>query len=229
MNKCRAYIPLMCLIFIYGAPLRSPSLASEIILDTYEEGLKGQWDEKSFKGKTLYRVAIDEGRRSLLAKSSSAASALYYRIKYDPRDYPYLLWSWKVKGVLKKGDARKKEGDDYPARVYVVFPSTIFWRTKAINYVWANKLPRGTAVPNSFTSNVMIVAVESGDTGVGTWKDEQRNILQDYRDLFGKEPPKVGAVAIMTDTDNTGEEATAWYGPISITSTLPFAGMNRRQ
>ena len=42
-----------------------------------------------------------------------------------------------------------------------------------------------------------------------------RPILEeDYRRAFGEDPPRIGAVAIMTDTDNTGEEAVAWYGAI---------------
>jgi hypothetical protein len=39
-------------------------------------------------------------------------------------------------------------------------------------------------------------------------------VLADYRRIFGEEPGAVDAVAIMTDTDNTGASATAWYGDI---------------
>jgi hypothetical protein len=59
-----------------------------------------------------------------------------------------------------------------------------------------------------------MVAVESGDGNAGRWVDEERNLVEDYRRAFGENPPMVGAVAIMTDTDNTGEHAVAWYGAI---------------
>ena len=98
----------------------------------------------------------------------------------------------------------------------MVFPRTLFWKTKAINYIWANRLPAGESLPNAYTSNAVMVAVESGNDKAGTWVREERNIYEDYRALFGKEPPDLGAVAIMTDTDNTGEEATAWYGDITL-------------
>ena len=65
----------------------------------------------------------------------------------------------------------------------------------------------------------MMVVVESGPVKAGTWIVEQRDILADYRHLFGGEPRQIGAVAVMTDTDNTGGEATAWYGDISISTT----------
>ena len=62
----------------------------------------------------------------------------------------------------------------------------------------------------------MMVAVESGDEKAGTWITEERNVYEDYRTLFGEEPPVIGAVALMTDTDNTGGEAIAYYGDITL-------------
>jgi len=195
-----------------------PVCADEILLDDYQKGLSPKWIEKSFKGKTHYHVAREDDQLSIKATSRSAASALYYKIKYDLKDYPVLQWRWKVDHVLAKGSALHKEGDDYAARVYVVFPSWLFWKTKALNYIWANKLPIGQAVPNPFTANAMMIAVQSGPGVTGKWVEETRNILEDYRRYFGTDPPSAGAIAIMTDTDNTGEEAAAWYGPIRIVS-----------
>jgi hypothetical protein len=63
-----------------------------------------------------------------------------------------------------------------------------------------------------------MIAVESGPERTGKWVEEEVNVLEDYRRHFGEDPPRVGAIAIMTDTDNTGERATAWYGPIRILS-----------
>jgi hypothetical protein len=71
---------------------------------------------------------------------------------------------------------------------------------------------------NPYTGNSMVLAVESGPEKVGTWVHEQRNIYEDYQRAFGGEPPRVGAVAVMTDTDDTGDDVTAWYGDISLTS-----------
>ncbi len=190
----------------------------EILLDDYKAGLSPRWEEKSFKGKTHYQVTREDNQLCIKATSNSSASGLYYKIKFNPKDYPILAWRWKVDHVLSKGNATEKAGDDYAARVYVVFPSMAFWRTKALNYIWANKLPKGKAVPNPFAANAIMIAVESGPEKVGQWVEERRNILADYRRFFGKEPPTAGAVAIMTDTDNTGEEATACYGPIRILS-----------
>ena len=207
---------LSCLFILICACL--PVRADEILLDDYKKGLSPGWIEKSFKGKTDYQVTREDGQWCIKATSRSAASALYYKIKYDIRDYPILTWRWKVDHVIAKGSALHKDGDDYGARVYVVFPSWAFWKTKALNYIWANKLPIGQAVANPFTANAMMIAVQSGPGLTGKWVEETRNVLEDYRRYFGTDPSRAGAIAIMTDTDNTGEEAAAWYGPIRILS-----------
>jgi hypothetical protein len=63
-----------------------------------------------------------------------------------------------------------------------------------------------------------MIAVESGAAKAGTWVEERRNIVADYRRAFGGAPPRIGAIAIMTDTDNTGGSAEAWYDDIRIES-----------
>lgn len=180
-------------------------------------GLRG-WEPKSFKGNTDYRLVQDGGRTVVRAESHGAASGLIRKIRFAPQTYRYLRWSWKISGTIPGGDERTKAGDDYAARVYVVFAGRFFWQTRAINYIWANRLPKGAALPNAFTANAMMLAVESGAAASGTWLHEERDILADYRRLFGEEPGEATAIAIMTDTDNTGSSATAWYGDIFLES-----------
>ncbi|MBC8018426.1 MAG: DUF3047 domain-containing protein [Verrucomicrobia bacterium] len=182
------------------------------------EGIAG-WDAKSFKGMTEYSLVQESGRTVVKAHSVGSASGLFKKVKLDPARFRYLRWSWKIAATITNGNEKTKGGDDYAARVYVVFPGRFFWQTKAINYIWANRLAKGAHIPNAFTANAMMLAVESGSEKLGTWVMEERDVLADYRRLFAEEPREIGAIAIMTDTDNTGNEATAWYGDISISST----------
>lgn len=190
--------------------------AGSRLIDDFHAGAGSGWESKSFKGETRYFPAVADGVPCLRAVAAASASGLFHKVDYDAGAEPILAWSWKVDNIIVKGDARTKAGDDYPARIYVVFPSLLFWKTKALNYVWATSLPEGTAIPNSFTGNAMMVAVESGPAHVGRWRHYRRNIYQDFRKYFGYEPPPVGAIAIMTDTDNTGEKASACYGAIRV-------------
>jgi hypothetical protein len=185
---------------------------------------------------TVYTVVEEAGKTSLRAQADASASALVREIEVNPREYPILLWSWKVENTIEKGDETKKEGDDYAARVYVNFrydpeKASLWERTQygiartlyggyppkgALNYIWANKLSAGKSIDNAYTARAKMVAVQSGTAKVGQWVNEKRNLYQDYRAVFGEEPPVVIGLAVMTDTDNTGEKAVAYYRDISL-------------
>jgi len=59
-----------------------------------------------------------------------------------------------------------------------------------------------------------MIVVESGKDHLNKWITEERNIYDDYLKAFGKAPPPISGVAIMTDSDNTGESAVAFYGDL---------------
>jgi hypothetical protein len=207
------HVTVLALAFLLCA---LSAFSENLVLGNFSAADLTGWKPKVFQGKTSYSIVIDGDNRVLKAESNGAASGLFKEVQLDPRKFPVLRWSWKIEGTIPKGNGRTKEGDDYAARVYVVFPRTFFWRTRAINYIWANQIQKGESLPNAFTSNAMMVAVESGDEKAGTWVTEERNLYEDYRRLFGQEPPPIGAVALMTDTDNTGGDAIAYYGDITL-------------
>lgn len=205
-------------LLISSLLIASQTAAAEIAVGTFSSSDLSGWTDKPFKGKTSYSLATDDGRTVLKAHSRHGASGLVRKMKVDTRNFPILRWSWKVERSNPKEDVTKKSGDDFAARVYVIFPRTFFWRMRAVNYVWASKMPKGSHAPSPYTSNAVILAVESGDEKAGQWVTEERNIYEDYRKIFGEEPPIMGGVAVMTDTDDTGEESTAYYGDISLHS-----------
>jgi hypothetical protein len=200
------------------------------------------WKRLTFKKidrHTTYMLIKDGDTVVVKAVAESSASGLVREIKIDPKEFPVVQWRWKVTNILKKGDVRRKEGDDYPARIYVTFEYDssklgFFEKAKyeavrllygqyppigAINYIWESKLPQGMMIPNPYTNRVIMIVVESGETKLNQWVSEERNIYGDYKKAFGQEPPMISGVAIMTDTDNTGEKATAYYGDILFKRT----------
>jgi len=187
-----------------------------ITIDDFENGLKPQWECEKFKGETQYSIVKTDNGHVLKAESKASASALIYKYKYDLKEYPILTWRWKVENIIKKGDEMKKDADDYAARVCVIFPHWFPSLTKKITYLWGNKLPKGEHTPSPYYSRSIMVAVESGNEDMGKWVVEQRNVYEDFKMYFGKEPPTIGGIAIMTDTDNTGESAIAYYDDIKI-------------
>lgn len=191
------------------------------------------WKEQAIgllKSKTTYTLARDNDKEVLVAHSNKSASGQIFKLKLDPKEFPTLKWSWKIDHTIKKGDEKTKDGDDFATRVYVLFPRGFFSKTRAICYVWANKLPKGEHVTSPFTANVITVAADSGEELAGRWTFHQRNVYEDYKKFFGEEPPGIGAVAVMTDTDNTGESAVGYYGDISfVRSQKPIDSKQKDQ
>jgi hypothetical protein len=193
----------------------STTVTAQVIAD-FEAGLPDGTEQREFEGRTVYDVVDKDGSRVLTARADGTASGLIFPTRFDPAESPWLEWRWKIDGVVESGDARTKEGDDYAARVYVIFPHWLPLRTRSINYLWANQLPRDAQLPNSYTSNAMMLALQSGNERRGEWIVERRNLVEDFRRLFGEDPPGEALIAVMTDTDQTGESAQAWYDDIRI-------------
>lgn len=186
-----------------------------LTLGAFAEGDLQGWQEKSFSGHSKYELVERDGRQVLHASCAGGASVLYREQQIDLTRTPILEWSWRVDAVFAGTDERGKAGDDYPARVYVVVDGGLLpWRTLAVNYVWASTLPAGTEWPNAFTGNAAMLALRSGTDEAGAWHSERRNVRADFRRLHGKRVERIDGVAIMTDCDNTGGTAEAWFGDL---------------
>ena len=205
---------LLCMVFALGA-----GSAGADTVEVLRNGDIAGWEEKVFKGKTAYETIRHDGRDAVRATSRGTASGLYLRRRIDLDKTPILRWSWRVDATLGDIDERTRAGDDYSARVYVIRShSVLLWRTRAVNYVWASVVAAGETWPNAWTDSSRHVAVRSGDALAGQWVEERRDVRADFRELFGKPVRYVDAVAIMTDTDNTGGTAVAYYGDITFAS-----------
>ncbi len=186
--------------------------AAEPRIELFDGASLHGWEEKEFKGRTQYTLIETDGVPALKAHSRASASGLFREIEIDLNKTPYLHWRWRVDNTLGTNDESRKDGDDYPARVYVVVSGGVFfWRTRAVNYVWSSNRPIGDSWPNAYTGNAKMLALRSGDAERGQWREERRNVREDLRRLFGADIERIHAVAIMTDTDNGGGEATAYY------------------
>ena len=64
----------------------------------------------------------------------------------------------------------------------------------------------------------IMIVVQSGESRINTWVVEEQNVYEDYKKIFGDEPPMIAEVGIMTDTDDTKESALSFYGDIVFRS-----------
>jgi hypothetical protein len=201
--------------------------------------LPPEWMPYGFEkitNRTSYALVRDGPRTVLRAEANSSASGLVRKLNADPAVYPLLRWSWKVSDVVKKANLYRKDSDDFSARIYVMFDYPLeklsfaerakIKLTKLIYgeelplatlcYVWDARAPVGTMAPSAYSDRVRIVVVESGADRTNQWVDIERDLRRDFLAAFGEAPPAITAIAVATDTDNTGAAVTAWFGDITM-------------
>ena len=189
------------------------------------------------KKPTRYSLVSDADQTVLRADAEASMASVMHPLHFDPRAYPIVEWRWKIVHLLRKSNIATKAGDDFPARFYVLFDYDIarlsfVARAKvriaralfgddiplaALCYVWDGKSVNGYTAWSPFTDRVRVIVAESGDEHLNQWVTVRRNIVDDFRAAFGEDPPDVSGVAVATDSDNTGESATAFYGDIRFT------------
>ncbi|MGQ7845091.1 DUF3047 domain-containing protein [Granulosicoccus sp. 3-233] len=177
------------------------------------------WAERSFKGNTEYRLEEENGVQVLRGETQGQASILYREQKIDLESTPIVEWSWKVNGTYPGIDERSRNGDDFPARLYVVAKTGFLpWETVAINYVWSSQSALDEAWPNPFTDKAQMVVVQSGEEHVGNWVGQRRNVAEDFRQYFDLDVAMLSGYAVMVDGDNADREGTAWFGEIRFSA-----------
>ena len=91
------------------------------------------------------------------------------------------------------------------------------FRSRIIGYIWDTKAPKGLVVKSEKTSTVTYIVVRSGPDELGTWLTERRNVVEDYKRIYGEAPENPGAVSLAIDSDDTNTSAESFFGPIAFT------------
>lgn len=183
-----------------------------------------------------YDIVTDEGLPVLRVRSSASASSLVAAVPSGIAAHPELRWKWKVAKSLAGSDFRSKQGDDYAARLYVLFDlplerlslgdrvriqaaRSLSGRelpTAAICYVWGHAQPPGSSGWNPYTDRVRMVMVDSGHARSMQWHAVERDLRRDWQEAFPGAMPPVRAVAVGADTDNTGDSVESWFGDVLL-------------
>jgi len=186
---------------------------------------------------TKYTVGANGDAGTIRAESHCSASAMILPLDgIDLRRTPRLAWRWKVERGPAIADEQVKSGDDFAARVYVMFrfdrEHASFWEkmrhglgTKlygsevpgnAVNYVWTSNTPPGKRWANPFTSASKMISLQRG--AASDWHSEEVDVAADYTAFFGVEPPPLLALAVMSDSDNSCQDALAYFADFRFTS-----------
>ncbi len=171
-------------------------------------------------GRPAYDFVIteDEGRRALRVVSHDEHSTIAKEFNVDLEATPVLEWSWKIVELPAGADVRRRGTSDLAGYLVVVwprFPEAL--RSRLIAYAWGSVEPAGSIERSQKTSTVTFFILRSGSENLGRWLTERRNVVDDYRRVYGERPeesPKV--IAISIDTNDTHSSATTLIGPIAF-------------
>ena len=228
-------LTLLLLVFL----VESPGAQEKTVLFHEDFSTLDNWKPFFFpkiKKHSVYTIQKDGERHYLKAESNASASAIVYKESFNVYEYPHVKWRWKVNNVYVKGDARTKAGDDYPLRVYVMFeydPATAgtFEKLKygfakkiygeypphsSLSYVWSSKEEPESIIVSPYTDRAMMILLQMGAKNVGTWQEQEIGIVGDYQKAFGAKPPLRARIAIMNDSDNTGERSISFMEYIEV-------------
>lgn len=195
------------------------------------------WILSPAKKKTRYDTRGNNGDTVVLATADSSASGLARRMNIDPSVLPWIEWRWRVDALIPGADNTDRYAEDSPVRIVLAFEGDkqklpmrdqlFFEQARLLSggrdmpyatlmYIWENRQPVGTILTNPHTARVRKIVVASGEEGLGRWQTYRRNIVEDYRRAYGYDPGRLVGVAILTDSDNTRQTASAHYGKIRL-------------
>ena len=202
-----------------------------------------EWSFQALRGvkhETQYAYVHDDTLNAtvLEAVADAAAGALTYRFDGDAQVSSILRFKWRPGNLLASSDPKSKAGDDYVARIYITFATdperaslgektenaianAIYGQVPphaALSYVFTHKSKLGEIITSPFTKRVKKIVVDADPESVGKWKSFTRDIYDDYKRAFGEEPTRISGIAIMVDTDNTGEKASARFADITLSA-----------
>lgn len=203
--------------------------------------LPAGWTREPFNDKktpTDYDMVNSDGAVVLHAHAKSSVSFVMHENTMDITPHPIVHWRWKL-GTLPTGaDNSTSSKEDSAARLVFIFGGdrsklplrdrTVMATAQKLSgrempyatlmYVTSSVAPVGTFIENPHSRRVVMVVASRAEDGLGHWQTLSRDVVKDYRAAFGEDPGPLEAYGVMSDSDNTGTEAEAWYGDISFSA-----------
>ena len=222
----------MCLVnlAVFGMGL-SPLGATTLIPSLYDsteaarlETWPHEWSVKVWEGSGQVQVLEENRHKVLRLATDQGCISLFRSLRVNLQASPLVSWEWKVLTLPTGAASRQAQRDDHGAALYLIFssrekPDT----TTTIGYIWDNALPVGTMLTRPRDPSVHYVVVRSGKDQLGTWLTEKRNVLADYRRIFGEEPSLLEGMSLVVDSDQTNSQAASLFGPITFNPEIQLS------
>lgn len=159
-----------------------------------------------------YRILWEEGNKFVRAEMHNYAYRLI-RLNENPRlwnlnTHPVLQWDWRVHRVPEGAREDRKKTNDTAAAVYVTFGRDWLGRPKSIKYSFSSTLPVGTVIADGQLRILVVGSAASED--LGKWHTIRRNVIEDYRLLFGGSPgtDRPIGITLFSDADDVADDTS---------------------
>lgn len=179
----------------------------------------GNWKSRKFSpvfgnGDLYFFQFVHEGADHEIVLKSGRDNSFSVGLEtpFRVQDWPVLEWEWRIVRLPKGGDVRVRERDDQAGSVCVIVnPGLVGFQS--LCYLFENDGPKDTPITSvqRDDSRYLIVRTASSGDSTGVWLQERRNILEDFKRLFGKEPQKEAVFGLQIDSNDTHSAAEARY------------------
>jgi hypothetical protein len=218
MNNIRNQASIIALIILFFLFVPAKADNDRLIIESFskgvdEKGIPLDWELKEKEGTAIIKLEKEDDIYALHLISEQSSFGVAKNVNIDIKEYPYINFRWKVIELPRNGDFRKKETDDQAAQIYVAF-GTFKLTAKIVGYLWENKAPKLTTGVSPAWSKTRLIVLESGPEKIGKWVCEKRNIYNDYKELFEKEPPEAKLISLYINSQHTKSRAESYFGEI---------------
>jgi len=212
----------LCLQFVslHATPIEVPVLEVE---GQSDQATPQGWELTTHDGTAELTTVREEIGPTLKLHADKSSFFIQKEINVDLRHTPWLVWQWKVTALPEQGDFTRTEQDDQPAQLILAFSKSFWEIRKSVSYIWGNTFPIGTMEDTAAGAllpliDLKAVVVRSGETDMDTWISESRNVFEDYKQLYGKEPESVVGIRIQINSQHTKAQAESLWGRIAFRS-----------
>ncbi|MBL7212925.1 MAG: DUF3047 domain-containing protein [Desulfobacteraceae bacterium] len=204
---------LFCILLVSLTPAWASQsvVVADFSAGVNKDGVPQGWQLKEKAGNADFAVVRDGLITALRLRSQDTSFALQRAVDVNPQSYPLISWKWKVTKLPEGGDCRNSKTDDQAAQLFLAFSNA-----NVISYIWDTTAPHGLVEDTwSFPFvTVKAIVLRSGHSETGKWVTETRNAYEDYRELFGHEPPGVAGIRIQINSQHTETSGESFFADV---------------
>lgn len=225
----------MLAAFLSSASLIEEASAQRIVVEDFEGYPAGvtpyEWKQPHKKSRTMrsfprevdrdndyFEVISEGGNKRVRFYTNNESTQIVKQngegYTWDLRTHPRIAWDWKATQLPEGAREDKNDLNDSGAAFYVTFNTDWLGRPRSIKYTYSSTLPEGTTVKYG---PLRVMVVSSATKGIGDWIHVERDVVADYREVFGGDPPDEPiSITLWSDSDSAHKVSEVYFDNIVL-------------